>query len=262
MSDPLPHGRLHSTGLVIVLLSLAIAVAGAAVTVAAGDEITLSGTAEGADEVYLFVTGPNLPAGGARLDDIRAGVVTGDPASFTRAQVAEGRWRYTWDTRTAGGVPDAGTYTVYVVREPAGRQDLSGAAYATITVTLTRPGLDAVVGEGGTLAVRSDPPGAEVYVDGVLQGTTPVDLTGVPAGTHTLELRKAGYIAINESIEIEAGATTEIVRELAEPTTQPTTPPAGDAGDAHEPTPAVDLSILPAIAAFAIWSCARANRRR
>jgi hypothetical protein len=263
MSDPGTHRGLFALALLFALLFLAV-VPGAAgqVSAAAGDEIELSGTAEGADEVYLFVTGPNLPGNGARLDDISAGVETGDPASFTRVAVAEGRWRYIWDTQTAGGVPDPGTYTVYAVREPVGRQDLGDASYATITFTLTRPGLNAVIGESGTLAVRSDPPGAEVYVDGILQGTTPVDLTGVPAGTHTLELRKAGYAPINESIEVEAGGTTEIVRQLEQPTAQPTLPPAANEGATQEPTPSVDLSILPVLAALTVWAYARAGRRR
>jgi hypothetical protein len=261
MIGPVIRRCLHAIVLVALLLSLA-AVPGDAesVTAAAGDEIPLSGTAEGADEIYLFVTGPNLPANGARLDDIGAGVVTGDPASFTRAAVADGQWHFTWNTRTAGGVPDAGTYTVYVVREPIGRRDLGETTYASITVVLTRAGLDATIGEAGTLAVRSVPEGAEVRVDGVLQGTTPVDLTGVPAGTHTLELRKAGYATVNESIEIEAGTTTEIARELEERTPSPTLSPEETACECESP-PAVGLSLLPALASLAIGSCARAARR-
>jgi hypothetical protein len=261
MSGPVMRSPVPFLFLAALLLSLTPA-AGAAVTAAAGDEISLRGTAAGADEVYLFVTGPNLPPEGARLDDIRSGVVSGDPASFTRAVVDAGQWQYTWNTRTAGGVPDAGTYTVYAVREPAGRRDLGDAAYATITVTLTRPGLDAAIGGQGTLAVRSVPEGAEVRVDGVLQGTTPVDLTGVPAGTHTLELRKPGYGTINESIEIEAGATTEIARELAERTPQPSPPPEETPCEECESPPAIGLSLLPALAAPAVWAVARSRRRR
>lgn len=247
--------------LAALLLSLAAAASGATVTAAAGGEVSLSGTAGGADEVYLFVTGPNLPPGGAQLEDISAGVVTGDPATFSRAPVAGGRWEYTWNTRTAGGVPDAGTYTVYAVREPAGRRDLDDAAYATITVVLTRPGLDAAIGETGTLSVRTDPVGAEVVVDGVSQGTAPLDLTGVPAGTHTLELQKAGYAPVSESIEVEAGATKEVVRELEEispAATHPNETPCEEC----ESTPAIGLSPFTALAALALLPLARAACRR
>jgi serine/threonine protein kinase len=43
----------------------------------------------------------------------------------------------------------------------------------------------------GTLNVDSNPPGAQVVVDGEVRGTTPVNLT-LKAGAHTLELRGAG----------------------------------------------------------------------
>jgi hypothetical protein len=43
----------------------------------------------------------------------------------------------------------------------------------------------------GTLIVESNPPGAQVVVDGEERGTTPVNLT-LKAGAHTLELRGAG----------------------------------------------------------------------
>jgi hypothetical protein len=43
----------------------------------------------------------------------------------------------------------------------------------------------------GTLVVDSNPPGAQVVVDGQVRGTTPVNLT-LKAGAHTLELRGAG----------------------------------------------------------------------
>ncbi|MDD1714965.1 MAG: hypothetical protein LUQ61_06880, partial [Methanoregulaceae archaeon] len=39
-----------------------------AVSVPLGDTLYLSGSAPGADTVYLFLTGPNLPSNGVRLD--------------------------------------------------------------------------------------------------------------------------------------------------------------------------------------------------
>ena len=33
-----------------------------------GEEVTLSGTNTGSETTYLFVTGPNLPSGGAQPD--------------------------------------------------------------------------------------------------------------------------------------------------------------------------------------------------
>lgn len=125
--------------LVGILLVIAfVAAPAAAVTVYPGSEITLTGTSTGSDTVYLFVTGPNLPSAGGRLEDPATPVQSGDPESFTTVTVdADDRWTYRWRTGEAG--LDPGTYTVYAVDAPVGRSDLSGQAYTTIPVTLGTP---------------------------------------------------------------------------------------------------------------------------
>jgi hypothetical protein len=45
-------------------------------------------------------------------------------------------------------------------------------------------------GRGG-LRVSSEPPGAKVYVDGKLQGETPLDLPNTPVGTHTVTIESS-----------------------------------------------------------------------
>jgi len=77
------------------------------------------------------------------------------------------------------------------VTTPRGRNDLQGGDYATIAVTLTLPlpGVPPV----GALSVRSVPSGAELRIEGTLQGTTPLDLTGVPEGNHIVEISLPGY---------------------------------------------------------------------
>ena len=59
---------------------------GAVTVVAAGDqsyflgeEVKFSGTDSETDNVYLFITGPNLPSSGGQLTDPRMPVVNGDP---------------------------------------------------------------------------------------------------------------------------------------------------------------------------------------
>lgn len=191
---------------------LLIALPAMAVTVPLGDTLPLSGSAPGADTVYLFLTGPNLPADGVKLDDISVPVVTGDPSTFVQAPVdPDGNWEYTWYTRTAGGLLDVGTYTVYVATEPVGRTDLSRAdGYATISVTLTVPTLAILP---GGITISSEPSGAEVWVDGTPAGTTPLELPNVTAGEHTVEVRKTGYEPIRENVTVTEGgnATVETV---------------------------------------------------
>jgi hypothetical protein len=45
----------------------------------------------------------------------------------------------------------------------------------------------------GGLEVRSDPSGAEVLVDGLARGKTPINVPGLPAGTHGLQVRHPGF---------------------------------------------------------------------
>jgi hypothetical protein len=193
---------------VLVILTGQAVSAQAQTTAAIGDPVRLSGMAPGADVVYLFLTGPNLPSNGVRLEDISAPVITGVPSSFTQATVSGDQWEYTWYTNTQGGTLDPGIYTIYVTTTPVGRNNLGNAVYSTIAVMLTRPSV--VVGQTGYLMVNTIPPGAEIRVDGVTQGTTPVELTGVPAGSHVLEIREQGYQPFQETVTISAGAMTDV----------------------------------------------------
>jgi hypothetical protein len=52
-------------------------------------------------------------------------------------------------------------------------------------------GFEEVSGEG--LEVRSNPPGARVYVDGSYRGTTPLIMSDISPGTHRLELSREGF---------------------------------------------------------------------
>ena len=232
------------TGL-LVLPCLVPGVSG--ITVPLGDQVPLSGIAPGADTVYLFLTGPNLPSNGVRLDDVSAEVVSGVPSTFTQAPVSNDQWQYTWYTGSAGGL-DVGTYTVYVSTTPVGRNDLAGAVFSTISITLTTPTLQ--VPPAGTLDVRSVPAGAGVAVDGIVQGTTPVELTGVPEGSHTVVLSLAGYADSTSTVTIVAGETTTVNVALLPATTQAT--PASTAPATVIPTPSPSPSPTPAPLSVAV----------
>jgi hypothetical protein len=241
-----PQRTVRALALVLALWYLTGGTAAASVTAAVGDEIPLSGAAPGADVVYLFVTGPNLPANGVRLDDLGSEVITGEPGSFTQATVTGTTWQYTWNTRTAGGTPDAGTYTVYVLTQAVGRRDLGDTDHASITVSLTRAGIEAEI--GGEILVTSRPP-AEVFLDGTPQGKTPVRLPDLEPGSYVIELRAEGYTPVNESVEVRAGRTTNFTRTLhaEEPASEP---PSGTKTPSPAPTetPAPLAAIIPAIA--------------
>jgi hypothetical protein len=62
----------------------------------------------------------------------------------------------------------------------------------------------------GSLTIRSDPAGANVYLDGEKAGTTPATLRDIPAGTHRLLLTLQGYPDISRTVEIAAGPNPEV----------------------------------------------------
>jgi hypothetical protein len=70
--------------------------------------------------------------------------------------------------------------------------------------------------QGGiTVRFRSTPPNAEVDIDGVYWGTTPTaDLTRLPAGTHAIVLRKAGYQRWERKIDLAIGDDRTVQAEL------------------------------------------------
>ena len=59
--------------------------------------------------------------------------------------------------------------------------------------------------ETGILKFESSPSGAEIYFDGEYKGTTPSTISGVAAGSHTLEFRYSGYTTWNSTITVASG---------------------------------------------------------
>ena len=120
-----------------VLLTSASAAPG--IQASFGDIIPLSGYSYGSQTVYLFLTGPNLPANGVALDDISNRAEDG---GFTRVSLdSNDHWSYKWGTGSIGGRLDDGTYTIWVVNGPNDRSHLSQADYSTISVTLGKPSI-------------------------------------------------------------------------------------------------------------------------
>ncbi len=94
------------------------------------------------------------------------------------------------DYQTTVSVPSGGTASVNAVLSP---------------VTTT-----------GSISVSSSPSGASVYLDGgtTAIGVTPLTKSGITAGTHSLTLRKAGYLDYGTSVSVTGGKTTTITATL------------------------------------------------
>ena len=76
-------------------------------------------------------------------------------------------------------------------------------------VRASRAGLPA-----GSLFVRSIPEGAEVFLNGISQGISPLALEGLPAGNYSLALRANRYARVERSVAIAAGIRTQVKQRL------------------------------------------------
>ncbi|MBN1166600.1 MAG: hypothetical protein JXA44_05640 [Methanospirillaceae archaeon] len=86
---------------------------------AIGDIISFSGTHSEPGNVFLYLTGPNLPPNGGGLTHPFFQVIDGEPESFTRVDSTDtGSWEYEWDSAHAG--LDPGVYMVFVSDTPVG----------------------------------------------------------------------------------------------------------------------------------------------
>jgi len=65
----------------------------------------------------------------------------------------------------------------------------------------------------GSIRVSTDPPGAEVLVDGMLQGTAPLTIDNLAEGAHTLLVRdKSG--SVRQTVQVKAEETTDASVQL------------------------------------------------
>ena len=178
-----------------------------------GDTIPLSGNSYGSQTVYLFLTGPNLPANGVALNNVNT---RADEGYFTQVSVdSNDHWTYKWGTNAIGGSLDAGTYTIWVVNGPNDRSHLSTADYGTISVTLGTPSIAVLTPSvPGTIVFNSTPVEASVVINGAYKGSTPLVLDGVDPGTYTVTLSHFGYRKFSTPVKVESGKVTEVTATL------------------------------------------------
>lgn len=66
----------------------------------------------------------------------------------------------------------------------------------------------------GVANITSDPQGAEVVLNGILRGTTPVVVSEIPNGRMTIVLKKDGYETLSREIAINAGDAPSLYYKL------------------------------------------------
>ena len=75
---------------------------------------------------------------------------------------------------------------------------------SSVTATLTP------TQQVGTLQASSSPSGADLYVDTGFRGNTPLRVSGLSAGTHTVSMERSGFQDWSQTVSIIAGQTTTI----------------------------------------------------
>ena len=113
----------------------------------------------------------------------------------------------------------AGVHTVRVVRD--GYATLERAVRLTrarpsqsMIVTLDRPRATAAASFTGGLSVDSRPPGAKVYIDGRLVGTTPLQAPAVSAGEHAIRLERDGYRRWTSAVRVVSNEQNRVTASL------------------------------------------------
>jgi hypothetical protein len=93
--------------------------------------------------------------------------------------------------------------------------DVAAGAQLSQYIELAKGSLGA-----GSLQVRTEPAGAEVIVDGVARGPSPVIVSDLSPGEHVVSL-KGENGTTRQTVTIEAGATASLVANLATATSSP-----------------------------------------
>jgi hypothetical protein len=91
---------------------------------------------------------------------------------------------------------------------------LTAVGNPTVTVTPTQ------MADRGAIQANSTPAGARVSIDGQFKGTTPITVTDIPAGQHTVVLSLEGYIEREQALEVRAGQTAMLNANLTPTATQ------------------------------------------
>jgi len=205
--------RLAGIVLIGCLLLAGGAAASASIQAYSGETIPLQGNSYGSSTVWLFLTGPNLPANGVALDDISA---RADQGHFTKVNVdSNDHWTYKWNTNSIGGRLDTGTYTIWVVSGPNDRSRLSGVDYSTIPVTLGSPGIALTAPmTPGTLVLSSSPSESSVLVNNEYKGKTPLTLAGLEPGTYNVTFSRFGYTRFFAPVNVRPGSVQEVTATL------------------------------------------------
>ncbi len=111
-----------------------------------------------------------------------------------------------------------GTHTVLV--QHTDFQDYSqtvfvrGGAVVTVNAVLNPRAPLPVPDTTGQIVIVSAPAGAEVFLDNTFRGITPVTLADIPAGSHTVTAKQAGWTDASQVVTVTGGQSTPVALTL------------------------------------------------
>ncbi|MDD1705749.1 MAG: PEGA domain-containing protein [Methanoregulaceae archaeon] len=116
-----------------------------------------------------------------------------------------------------------GTHTVRIEKTGYGPWESNVSVTAGATTLVSATLFPIPLPPTGSLNVQSDPSGANIFLDGVMEGITPALIPGVSTGLHTVRVEKTGFEPWESTVTITAGATTVVSVVLEPVPTPPTT---------------------------------------
>jgi hypothetical protein len=165
-----------------------------------GEKVVFTGHNYDSDSMYLFITGPNLPATGVKLTSPDMAAVSGNPGSFEIVKTKEDKsWEYAF--YTANLKLDAGTYTIYAVSRAETKDQFNGSTtYGTVSIILKKPFITAEISPGTVSK------GMPITVTGVAEG--------IPPDVQVWILGKNYYSRSIEPVNADASYTYEVPGEV------------------------------------------------
>jgi len=103
----------------------------------------------------------------------------------------------------------------------------------------------------GSIAISSSPSGAEVYLNNVFKGLSPITLDSLAPGSYTVTLKLNGYQDWQAGAQVTAGQTTQLTATLTE-VTRPTPSPT--------PTGGLPIAVIGALGLFFVVMFSRKTK--
>lgn len=186
---------------------------------------------------YDWKSSVDVPAGGTKTIEASLNPMSASTTGWLYITSSPGGADVTLDGTAMGRTPSSGALKLNgvaagshtVVLTSAGYQQYSTTATVTpntvteVSAVLTPSGTPA--GTGG-LAVSSTPAGANVFLDNVFIGISPLTMTSVAAGNHVVSIKLEGYQEYSVTTPVNTGAESTVSASLvpAVPVTPKKTP--------------------------------------